>query len=849
MTYSKIGCFLEKGSLRMLSDEIRRGFLEYFRARGHRIVPSSSLVPHNDPTLLLTTAGMVQFKPYFLGLETPPSPRLASCQKCFRTTDIDSVGDSKHLTFFEMLGNFSIGDYFKQEAISWAWEYVTRELKLPEKRLWATVYRDDDEAYGYWRKIGLPEGKVVRLGEKDNFWGPAGDSGPCGPCSEVHFDFGESSGCGRPDCNPGCDCGRFVEIWNLVFTEYNQDRGGRRARLPRPNIDTGMGLERVVAVVGGHDTVYKTDLFVPLLNKVAGLAGRRYSEDGQFDRALRVVVEHGRGITFLIADGVLPSNEGRGYVLRRVLRRASLFGRKVGLTGPFLGDVADVVIDSMGHVYPELPANRKLIKEVILAEEERFNSTLESGLTLLEKLTSEALSSGKKSIAGVDVFRLYDTFGFPVELTQEVAREKGLALDLDGFEREMEKQRERARASRQVSSVECGILSQEPARLPVSDEPFVGYDCLTKKTEIVWLEVRGVTVSEAAEGSEVRAVLRETPFYAEMGGQVGDSGELVTPSGRMVVFNTVRDPRGYIVHHGRVVSGVVSRGEVEARVDTVRRLDTARNHTATHLLQAALRKVVGKHVSQKGSLVSPERLRFDFTQLSPLNREQLLSVQRQVNETIRQNLPVRPVVLSYSQAVAEGAIALFDEKYGETVRAVRIGEPPVSYELCGGTHVTATGGIGLFIITGESSVGAGVRRIEAVTGRGAELFLEEQLAVVDSLTRELKSPANELVSKVASLEEQLADERRRRQQLQRKLLAHQLPEVVSKLKVENGIPYLAWRADELESAEVLREFGDMIRARLLQDDRYRGGVVLLGSVIGDRPFFVVMVTSGLVARG
>lgn len=826
----------------MLSDEIRHGFLEYFRSKGHKIVPSSSLVPHNDPTLLLTTAGMVQFKPYFLGLEAPPSPRLASCQKCFRTTDIDSVGDSKHLTFFEMLGNFSVGDYFKKEAIAWAWEYVTGSLKLPKERLWATVYKDDDEAFGYWRNMGLPESRIVRLGEKDNFWGPAGDSGPCGPCSEIHFDFGPDTGCRKPNCNPGCSCGRFIEIWNLVFTEYNQDREGRRTPLPKPNIDTGMGLERVVAVVGGKDTVYETDFFVPLLEQTAGLAGKKYGGDEVVDRAIRVVAEHSRGVTFLIADGVLPSNEGRGYVLRRVLRRASLFGRKLGLNEPFLGDIAEVVIGRMGHVYPELVNNHAFIKEVIRVEEERFFDTLESGLGLLEKLVGEAIGGGRKCIAGTDVFRLYDTYGFPVELTQEVAREKGLAVDLDGFEAEMEKQKERARASRQVASVQCSAGSNGQVQLTVAGEPFVGYDCLTRQTEIVWLEADGLPVAEAGVGREVKIILRETPFYPEMGGQVGDSGELVTATGRVVVSGTVKDARGYIIHHGRVVEGMISMGKVEARVDAVRRLDTARNHTATHLLQAALKKVVGRHISQKGSLVSPERLRFDFTQLSPLSMEQLRAVQRQVNEVIRQNLPVRAVVLPYSQAIAEGAIALFEEKYGDTVRSVRIGQPPVSHELCGGTHVAATGDIGLFLITGEASVGAGIRRIEAVTGRGAEALVEERLAILDVIAQELKSAPAEVPAKVSALAEELAAEKRRAQQMERQLLKADVDRLAGQAEQVNGVTVLSAKV-AASSLETMREMGDWLR------DRLKSAVIVLGTIKDDRPNFVAMVTPDLVARG
>ncbi len=434
----------------MNSDQIRKAFLAFFEEKQHHIIPSSSLVPQGDPTLLLTTAGMVQIKPYFLGLAVPPSPRLASCQKCFRTTDINSVGDAKHLTFFEMLGNFSVGDYFKKEAIAWAWEFVTERLKLKPERLWVSIYLDDDESFEYWRKIGFPEDKIVRLGEADNFWGPAGDSGPCGPCSEIHYDFGIEAGCGKPECRPGCDCGRFSEIWNLVFTQYNQDRDGKRTPLPKPNIDTGMGLERTVAMMQGVSSVYDTDLFIPLRNKISDLTGVKYGKSQSNDQAVRIIAEHGRGITFLIADGVLPSNEGRGYVLRRVLRRACFFGRKLGTEEPFLSQIAETVIAGMGHVYPELVKNQSLIQEVVKVEEEKFTSTLDAGINLVDKAVDEALRQGRNIITGEEAFRFWDTYGFPLELTVEIAREKGLDVDVEGFEAEMEKQRERARAGHKV---------------------------------------------------------------------------------------------------------------------------------------------------------------------------------------------------------------------------------------------------------------------------------------------------------------------------------------------------------------------------------------------------------------
>ncbi len=475
----------------MTGDEIRQLFLKFFQDRGHKVIPGSSLIPHGDPTLLLTTAGMVQIKPYYLGVEKPPSLRLASCQKCFRTTDIDTVGDTSHLTFFEMLGNFSVGDYFKKATISWAWEFVTQYLKLPEERLWVTIYLDDDEAFNYWRQVGVPAERILRFGEKDNFWGPAGDSGPCGPCSEIHYDLGEEVGCGRPECKPNCDCGRFSEIWNLVFTQYDQKPDGSRTPLPKPNIDTGMGLERTAAALQDKSSVYETDLFLPIIQRICQLAGRHYGENRESDRSIRVIAEHGRGIPFLIADGVLPSNEGRGYVLRRILRRASLFGRRLGLDKPFLGDISEVVIDGMGHIYPELIANRGLINGIIEAEEERFIVTLDVGLSLVEELVEEALSQGRERLPGEQVFRLYDTYGFPQELTAEVARERGLSIDSDGFEAEMKKQRKRAREEHKFAS--DIVYFKEGAKVEYKPEPtdFIGYDSLQSRSKISYLLDQG----------------------------------------------------------------------------------------------------------------------------------------------------------------------------------------------------------------------------------------------------------------------------------------------------------------------------------------------------------------------
>jgi alanyl-tRNA synthetase len=835
------------------SDEIRETFLRFFEQKEHRIIPSSPLVPRGDPTLLLTTAGMVQIKPYFLGLAVPPSPRLASCQKCFRTTDINSVGDSKHLTFFEMLGNFSVGDYFKKEAIAWAWEFVTESLKLRPERLWVTIYLDDDEAFNYWWKTGFSESRIVRLGEEDNFWGPAGDSGPCGPCSEIHYDFGKETGCGKSDCGPGCDCGRFSEIWNLVFTQYNQDNDGKRTALPKPNIDTGMGLERVAAVMQGVSSVYDTDLFIPLRDKICALTGVKYGKDKTADQSVRIVAEHSRGVTFLIADGVLPSNEGRGYVLRRVLRRACFFGRKLGIENPFLSEVAEVVINKMGHVYPELVKNQNLVQEIVKAEEEKFTSTLDTGINLVEKAVDEAVRQGRDHIAGEEVFKFWDTYGFHPELTAEIAQVRGLTVDLEGFEAEMEKQRERARASQKFSiTLTETITFKDELEVKLIPKPtiFIGYDRLKSSSEVRHILDRdsGLPVKSASKGQKVAVVLEETPFYGDMGGQVGDTGRITADSGQIDVTNTIWSPygnlpEGAIVHLGQVVKGTVSADKiVEVEVDKSRRLDIARNHTATHLLQAALRQVLGSHVSQRGSQVHSEGFRFDFSHLTAINKQQLNDIQHIVNERIRENLPVRSKVVSYKQAVDEGAIALFEEKYGETVRVMEIGEPPVSAELCGGTHVKSTGEIGFFIITGESSIGTGLRRIEAITGRKAEEFLLECLLTLENVAEELRSSPSEISDKVKALITELAAERKRSTSLEKELSQYTVESLLGKTEKVNGITVLAARVPST-SLPILREMGDLLR------DRLKSAVIVLGTVHDGKPGFVAMVTPDLVNRG
>ncbi len=827
----------------MKSNEIRTEFLNFFTEKKHKVIPSSSLIPHGDPTLLLTTAGMVQVKPYFLGLAVPPNPRLASCQKCFRTTDVESVGDNKHLTFFEMLGNFSVGDYFKKEAIKWAWEFVVDRLHLPVEKLWVTIFLDDNEAFKIWKEIGFPENKIVRLGEKDNFWGPAGDSGPCGPCSEIHYDLGEKYGCGKPDCDPSCSCGRFSEIWNLVFTEYNQDREGKRTKLPKPNIDTGMGLERIVAASNGNPTVYETDLFVPLIERIRAITGKKGGVDETIDRSFKVIAEHGRGITFLIADGVLPSNEGRGYVLRRILRRACFLGRKLGIDKPFISEMAKVVIDRMGSIYPELVNNRKLIFDIIRNEEEKFEVTLDAGINLCEKAINEAKFQNRNCLLNEEVFKFWDTYGFPLELSAEIAKEHGLTVDRAGYELEMEKQRERARASHKFSTQFFSGSAIDTKSLEPTE--FVGYEELSISAKIVQIidNASGKPVSEAVKGKNITLVLDKTPFYGEMGGQVGDTGKIKSRSGEVNIANAVSYTNTIAVS-GQVVSGTISQGDiVSAAVDMDRRLDIARNHTATHILQAVLRKVLGSHVAQRGSLVSPERLRFDFTHLAAISKQQLKEIQAGVNEIIRKNLPVATDVCPYDQAVGQGATAIFEEKYGDIVRVVKVGDPGVSMELCGGTHVKRTGEIGHFLILSEASIGTGLRRIEAVTGRSAEDMIGERLGILEQLSGDLKASINEIPAKIAGLQASLALGAREAAQLRREKSRSEVDELIKyRLKIFNGVNILFAEVASRPMTDMM-EMGDMLR------DKIKSGVVVLATVFDEKPGFIATATPDIIQKG
>ncbi|MBC7229122.1 MAG: alanine--tRNA ligase [Actinobacteria bacterium] len=739
----------------MRSEEIRKRFLEFFQARDHRVVKSSSLVP-DDPTLLLTNAGMVQFKPYFLGSARPEFTRATTCQKCVRTTDIEKVGHTaRHLTFFEMLGNFSFGDYYKEKAIPWAWEFLTAEMGLDPGRMYCSVYEEDDEAYDIWKDVvGVPPERLVRLGAEDNFW-DMGTTGPCGPCSEVLYDQGEDHGCGNADCRPGCDCDRFLELWNLVFMQFDRDADGNLHPLPAKNIDTGLGLERLASVMQGVANNFETDTLAAVLEAAADLSG--VARGGEKDISLKIVADHSRAMTFLVGDGVLPSNEDRGYILRRIIRRAVRHGRLLGIEDLFLPRMAEVVIETMGGAYPELKQNAAFITAIVRSEEERFSQTLRSGLAYFEEAVAGISDGKEKEIPGEVVFHLHDTLGFPLELTRELAREKGLSLDEGGFEALMEEQRRRARAAR----VEEGYAAAVPEVYNevldnYGQSLFTGYERTEERARVLALVKGGRVVPEAGEGEEVEVILDRTPFYGEMGGQVGDTGTISSGAGEAEVTDTRRPAPGLVSHHCRVARGVLRAGdEVEARIDVERRNAIRRNHTATHILHWSLRQVLGEHAKQAGSLVEPRRLRFDFTHFGPLSREELARVEELANRKILEDLPVRAYVTTYEYATSINAIALFGEKYQEHVRVVEVDE--ISRELCGGTHVGRTGEIGLLVLTAESGIGANMRRLEAVTGMEAYRLFRERREMLEEVAVALKTDAGRIPERVARLQQRVKE--------------------------------------------------------------------------------------------
>jgi alanyl-tRNA synthetase len=827
----------------MHSNEIRERFVEFFRERGHRHIPSSSLVPHDDPTVLLTTAGMQQMTPYFLGIEPPPAPRMTSIQKSFRTVDIDEVGDESHLTFFEMLGNFSVGDYFKPEAISWAWELVTEHFKVPAERIYVTVHLDDDFSYDYWQtEIGLPASKIRKLGDEDNWWGPVGETGPNGPDSEMFYDRGEQYGCGEPDCGPGCDCGRFLEFWNLVFMEFFKEADGTQRPLPSKNIDTGMGLERIAAMLQGTETVFETDLYMPIIEHVCDLTGAEYGVADRTDRSLRVIADHGRAVTFLILDGVFPGNEGRSYVLRRVLRRAVRHGRLLGLDGPFLASVAEKVTDLFAEHYPDLKTQLGRIQRIINHEEAHFSQTLVTGMTRFDDLLAGLEQRGVAVIPGEEVFRLYDTYGFPFELTVELASDHGFDVERAGFDKAMEAQRAASRAivfGVEEDSARTAEFLQREFRDAVVR--FVGYDRDEAETEIFGLLRDGKRVESLQAGDEGIILLKETPFYAESGGQVGDIGVISADTGNFEVTDTQRPVPNLIVHYGRVTEGFIeTRARAHASIDAERRQRIRRNHTATHLLHAALRKTLGDHVQQAGSLVAPDRLRFDFTNLEPVGRNRLREIQEKVSYEVLRNSTVTPEITTYQDATSRGAIALFGEKYGDEVRMISING--YSRELCGGTHVRRTGEIGPFVITDESSVASGIRRIEALTGEAAIEYLTKLQFTVGELERTLHAPADQLVDQAAALNERIREYERQIEQMRVEMAAGQVDRVVGNAKEVDGITLIA-EVVEAPTRDVLLQLADRCR------DKAGSAVIVLGANIEDRPALLAVVTRDLTSQG
>ncbi|MGV1100426.1 alanine--tRNA ligase [Thiovibrio sp. JS02] len=830
----------------MTGNEIRKKFLEYFADKGHTVVESSPLVPHDDPTLLFTNAGMVQFKRVFMGEDKRDYVRAATCQRCVRAggkhNDLENVGyTARHHTFFEMLGNFSFGDYFKKDAIHYAWHFLTRVVGLSPEKLWVTVFDDDDEAFALWEKVeDLPCGRIVRMGEKDNFWA-MGDTGPCGPCSEIHIDQGAAAGCGRPDCKLGCDCDRFLEIWNLVFMQFYRDENGTMTRLPKPSIDTGMGLERIAAVTQGKFTNYDSDLFTPIITAIAESAGVKYGQDAAVNTALRVIADHSRATTFLVADGVLPSNEGRGYVLRRIMRRAIRFGRSLGLKKPFLAAVVEAVIGEMRGAYPHLAEARELLAKVVHNEEIRFLETLDHGLAMLSQEMKRLTEAGQTVVPGDFIFKLYDTYGFPVDIVKDIAIEKGMLADETGFNAAMEVQREQSKKSWKATSLAEmgeGIRALLDKGLRVK---FVGYDTRQLTADVVGLvSAGGASMEQAGTGEKVSVVCPETPFYAESGGQVGDRGMVIGPHGKARVENTVAVGDGLILHQAEIVEGSLGLGEkVELKVAEGKRQRTANNHTATHLLQAALRRVLGEHVKQSGSQVSPERLRFDFTHFSPLSREELAKVEKIVNDEIRANARVATAVLDREEAIKGGATALFGEKYEASVRVVSVGE--FSKELCGGTHVGASGEIGLFKIISEGGVAAGVRRIEALTGPAAMERFQQLEAQLAALAAKLKTTPDELGARLEKILARQKELEREVSRLAADLSVNDLDSMLAGAEDVCGVKVIA-AGIVIDSPKTMREVGDKVREKM------GSGIAVLGGEFQGKVSLLAIVSKDLEKR-
>ena len=828
----------------MTPDEIRRAFLNYFEERGHRIVRSSSLVPKNDPTLLFTNAGMVQFKSVFLAEETRDYKRATTSQKCVRAggkhNDLEIVGKTaRHHTFFEMLGNFSFGDYFKKEAIEMGWDLLIRQWGLPAEKIWITIYLDDDEAFHLWRRVGVRGDRIVRLGEKDNFWA-MGETGPCGPCSEIVIDQGEGVGCGRPDCSVGCDCDRYLELWNLVFMQFNRDSEGKIQPLAKPCIDTGMGLERISAILQGVKSNYETDLFKPIFREIEMISHISYGQDPRSDISIRVIADHSRAATFLISDGVLPSNEGRGYVLRRIMRRAMRHGKILGIDGPFLYRTSSKVVDLMKEAYPELRETETFVSKVIQNEEERFSETLDSGLKILREELEQLQKEGKTILSGEVAFRLYDTYGFPLDLTTEILQEREISFDETGFRAQMEEQKHKSKKAWQ--GIGEGKTKEVYRRLANEGmkTTFLGYGEIQSESKILKLIKGDEIVPFAVEGDEIEVVTEKTPFYGEAGGQVGDRGVIFHEEFSLEVENTIKPMEDLIIHQAKVKRGRVKEGMAAVlRVEGERRKAIALNHTATHLMQAVLREVLGDHVHQAGSLVSPERLRFDFTHFASMEREELERVEALVNQKIRENLKVETKIMEVEEALQTGAMALFGEKYGEKVRVVMVSD--FSIELCGGTHTLRTGDIGFFKMVSESGVAAGVRRIEALTGEGAYRFIKEEERELWEIASSLKSVPGGLSSKIERLLERQRELERELSSFQDKLSHQELSNLLPFVREIKGVKVLSAKVDG-KDIKRMREFVDQLKGKI------GSGIILLGGQSQNKVSLIMGVTSDLTHR-
>ena len=823
------------------TNEIRKRFLDFFESKGHYVGKSSSLIPNNDKSLLLINSGMAPLKNYFSGVEVPPSKRMSTCQKCIRTGDIENVGKTaRHGTFFEMMGNFSFGDYFKPEAITWAWEFIREHLEIPEDRLWVTVYLDDDQAHDFWAKeIGVPENRIVRLGKEDNFWEIG--LGPCGPCTEIYFDRGEKYGCDSPDCKPGCDCDRYLEFWNLVFTQFDRQEDGTYPELENKNIYTGMGLERMACIMQDVDNIFEIDTIKYIIQGIEELANIKYGEDAKKDVSVRIITDHMRAMSFLIADGVLPSNEGRGYVLRRLLRRAARHGKLLGIKEDFLYKLYDRVKEVSGDAYPELVEKENYVKKVIKIEEEKFNETLDQGVEILNSYIEELKKNNEKVLSGANAFKLYDTYGFPMDLTEEILEEQGFEIDEEGFHAEMEAQRQRARADR--GAMEDESWKEDP--LSSLDESiastFDGYENLNVCGKVTAIVKEDEIVSTINEGEKAIIVLDETSFYAEGGGQAGDLGTLENEDAIFEVVDTKKGANNTIKHIGFVKKGKISvEDKLESKVNKEIRMASARNHTATHLLHEALKQVLGDHVNQAGSLVTPERLRFDVTHFEPISKEELKVIEEKVNEAILNSLDIKWEIMNIKEAKEKGAMALFGEKYGNEVRVVSMGD--YSVELCGGTHLNNTSQVGLFKILSEGGVAAGIRRIEAITGKAVYEYLTQKDNMINEVCVALKTKEDNLVQRANHLVEE------------NKSLAKELHETKTKLnlqsvdalldaKVEvNGVNLLCAKFENIDM-NTLKETADTLR------DKVGSGVVVLSNVAEGKVNFVVTATQDAIEKG